>query len=232
MALTTLQCKSGAVRISQLSEETGVPVATVKYYLREGLLPPGERTAANQASYGTAHVERLRLIRALVEVGGVPLAGVKAVLASLEQPPGTLHDLLGTVQDAITPRPQRAGGPDWDDARADVARLVEDLGWQIRRDAPALDQLTDVLLAYRAVTGADLDPGACFGAAARTAAELAAAEVPNVTGEGPAETARNLVVGTVLGGRAFDVLRRLAHEDVSSRLLGSAPGGDGMTHNK
>ena len=28
--------------IAELSRRTDVPVATIKYYLREGLLPPGE----------------------------------------------------------------------------------------------------------------------------------------------------------------------------------------------
>ena len=37
------------MRISELSSVTGVPVPTIKYYIREGLLPRGERTAANQA---------------------------------------------------------------------------------------------------------------------------------------------------------------------------------------
>ena len=39
------------MRISELSARTGVPVATIKYYLREGLLPEGERTAPTQATY-------------------------------------------------------------------------------------------------------------------------------------------------------------------------------------
>ncbi|MEP6649003.1 MAG: MerR family transcriptional regulator, partial [Lapillicoccus sp.] len=55
------------MRLAELCAATGVPAATVKYYLREGLLPPGERVSATRADYGPPHVERLRLIRALVE---------------------------------------------------------------------------------------------------------------------------------------------------------------------
>ena len=40
------------MRISELSAQTGVPVPTIKYYLREGLLPEGERSAPTQAAYG------------------------------------------------------------------------------------------------------------------------------------------------------------------------------------
>jgi DNA-binding transcriptional MerR regulator len=210
------------VRISELSARTGVPVATVKYYLREGLLPSGERTEVNQARYGPEHVERLRLIRALVEVGGVSIAGVKDVLAALATPPSTTHDLLGTVQDAITPRTQRTATEDWTRARADVAELVTALGWRVRPDAPALDQLADILLAYRSVTATAAPAVECFGHHARLAAELAAVEVPPIAGSEPSELARSIIVGTVLGGRAFDALRRLAHEDMSAEVFGGA----------
>src|ERR1700716_801088 len=44
------------MRMAELSAESGVPVATIKYYLREGLLPPGERTSRNQARYDDVHV--------------------------------------------------------------------------------------------------------------------------------------------------------------------------------
>jgi DNA-binding transcriptional MerR regulator len=211
--------KTFPVRISELSATTGVPVATVKYYLREGLLPPGERTAANQARYGQEHVERLRLIRAMVDVGGVPIAGVKDVLTALD---GPVHHLLGAVQDAITPRPQQTGRPDWEDARAEVGAFVSDLGWQVRPDAAALDQLTDVLLATRAVSGTTVTARECFGGQARFATELAAAEVPTVAVGAPAEVARAAVIGMVLGGRSFEALRKLAQQDVSSRVFGAS----------
>ena len=35
------------MRIAELSQTTGVPVPTIKYYLREGLLPSGELTSPN-----------------------------------------------------------------------------------------------------------------------------------------------------------------------------------------
>ena len=53
------------MKMSQLCETSGVSVPSIKFYLREGLLPAGERTSATQAEYGPEHVERLRLIRAL-----------------------------------------------------------------------------------------------------------------------------------------------------------------------
>jgi len=37
------------MRISELVERTGVPLATVKFYLRQGMLPPGEAVSATRA---------------------------------------------------------------------------------------------------------------------------------------------------------------------------------------
>ncbi len=63
---------------------SGLPVATVKFYLREGLLPPGEATGATRARYDDSHVKRLRLIRALTEVAGLRLEAVRTVLDTVD----------------------------------------------------------------------------------------------------------------------------------------------------
>ena len=39
------------MRISELSTRSGVPVPTIKYYLREGLVPEGARSSPTQAEY-------------------------------------------------------------------------------------------------------------------------------------------------------------------------------------
>src|SRR4051794_30292921 len=96
------------MRISELSRVSGVPVATIKYYLREGLLPAGIPTSATSAAYDERHVDRLNLIRALVDVGRVPIARVREVVTALEQPPTSWHDLLGAAHGALPPA---AGGP-------------------------------------------------------------------------------------------------------------------------
>ena len=49
------------MRISALATAADLPLATVKYYLREGLLHPGAATSATQASYDdTMHLHPLR----------------------------------------------------------------------------------------------------------------------------------------------------------------------------
>jgi hypothetical protein len=61
------------VLVSELAEQADMPVATVKYYLREGLLQPGHVTGPRRAEYDESHVRRLRILRLLREVGGVPV---------------------------------------------------------------------------------------------------------------------------------------------------------------
>ncbi|WP_340537695.1 MerR family transcriptional regulator [Nocardioides sp. GXZ039] len=91
--------------MADVAESAGVAVATVKYYVREGLVPPGERTGHNQTRYSTDHVRRVRLVRALLELGGLSIAAAKDVLAVIDHPGRTQHQVLGAVQRSVpTPR--------------------------------------------------------------------------------------------------------------------------------
>ena len=69
------------MRVAELSRRSGVSVASIKYYLREGLLPPGELTSPNQAHYDEEHLRRLRLVRALLDVGGLTVEDDASVRA-------------------------------------------------------------------------------------------------------------------------------------------------------
>lgn len=68
------------MRIGELAEASGVPVPTIKHYLREGLLPEPVKTSRNMAYYPPEFVERIRLIKQLQEERFMPLRAIKAVL--------------------------------------------------------------------------------------------------------------------------------------------------------
>ena len=97
------------MRISELSRESGVPVATIKFYLRERLLHDGVLTSATQAQYDQTHVARLRLVRALIGPGGLSIAAARSVIEAIEDPPSSVHDLLGVAAMAVG-RPVCASG--------------------------------------------------------------------------------------------------------------------------
>jgi len=52
------------LRIDDLAHETGLTVDTIRYYQREGLLPPGAREGRHR-TYGDEHVRRIRRIKDL-----------------------------------------------------------------------------------------------------------------------------------------------------------------------
>jgi Cd(II)/Pb(II)-responsive transcriptional regulator len=51
------------MKIGALSQATGTPVETIRYYEREGLLQPPARADNNYRVYQPAHVDRLAFIR-------------------------------------------------------------------------------------------------------------------------------------------------------------------------
>lgn len=198
------------MRISELSRVSGVPLPTIKYYLREGLLQPGSPTAPNQADYGQAHLHRLRLVRALMEVGGLGVVAVRAVLDAIADDRLPTRELLGVAHRALGPPPDT--GPVGDDvtrARAEVDRFLAELGWRVRPDAPARRALADALVALWRLgrdTGVEV-----FLPYARVADQLAAYELGTIPADAPrAETVERVVVGTVVFEAALAALRRLA----------------------
>lgn len=51
------------MRIKELAQAVNIPVETIRYYERTGLLPVAVRTENNYRIYGKSDIERLRFIR-------------------------------------------------------------------------------------------------------------------------------------------------------------------------
>ena len=208
------------MRISELSRASGVPIPTIKYYLREGLLTAGEPTARNQAEYGELHLHQLRLIRVLIDVGGLGIAAVRAVLTAIADERLSAHEMLGVAHYALGPPPDRGPVPD-DVARArkEVDEFVATLGWQVCDDAPARRKLADALVALRRL-GREVGPDV-FTPYAELADELAGRELARMPVHAPrADLVEHAVVGTVVFEAALVALRMLAQEHHSSRRFG------------
>ena len=205
------------MRISELAEASGLPVATIKYYLREGLLHPGEAVSATRADYGAGHVRRLAVIRALVDLVGIPIARVRAILAIVDQPDEDPYEAVGRAVSALPPYPaadaaERAAAS-YPRARAAIERL----GWVWDPRFPAVAQLEAALAAVEAAgIPADAARIDAYGAAAHAVAEVDLAGAPS----GGTEFLEYAVVGTPLYEPVLLALRRLAHQDVSARALG------------
>lgn len=209
------------MRISELSRASGVPIPTIKFYLRERLLPPGERTAANQASYDAGHVRRLELIRVLVEVGGLGIGAVRGVLDAIGRSDASLHEVLAEAHRALR-RADLSAPETLTATRAETDAWLEGRGWTLDPASPPRDELAATLLALRQLgweTGPEI-----FERYADAADALASAEVDHVAGIADREAAvRAMVIGTILFERALLALRRLAHEHHSRTSLNEAP---------
>ncbi|GAA2418200.1 MerR family transcriptional regulator [Actinomadura vinacea] len=207
------------MQISELSDRSGLTVQTIKFYIREELLPKGTPSGATRAEYDQDHLERLRLIRALREVGDLPVAAIRRILAAVEDDGIGMHELFGTTQYAIGPHVTPPDDPHWRAAREDVDALIAELGWRVTDRAPARDLLAQTFVALRRlgfpVTLTDLRPYV------RAAAEVAEHEIGGVTDGAPrARTVHSMLVSTVLSEQVLTALHRLAQEDASARRFG------------
>jgi DNA-binding transcriptional MerR regulator len=210
------------VRISELSLGTGVSIATIKYYQREGLLPAGVATALRQADYGDAHVHRVRLIRTLREVGGLEIERVRRVIEAIEADDVSRHELYGVAARALEPVVRRQDIPeDVEAARAEVDAFVNGRGWDVRTDASPRAELADALVALRRL-GRDYGTE-IFGPYADVADRMAAWEVRTIPAtDEPGVAVERMVVGTVIFERILNALRRMAQEHHSGKVH---PGG-------
>ena len=198
------------MRISELSSQTGVPVATIKFYLREHLLHEGVRTSATQAQYDESHVARLRLIRALLGPAGLSVAATHQVIQAIEEPPESLHELLGVAAAAITPSSDSTNG------QPRVHELMRRWGWHIdQKDYRTHAALEDALRALDDV-GFELDD--------RTLdfyldhmRQIAQFEIDSVPTDTSTAAVRYVVLGTILIEPLILALRRLAQHEASAR---------------
>ncbi|GHJ44247.1 transcriptional regulator [Catellatospora sp. TT07R-123] len=206
------------MKISNLSRRSGVSVATIKFYLREHLLPPGVPTARNQAEYDETHVARLRLIRVLTGMGMMSLASVREVLAALDDNCMSPHGLAKVVNNALSAEhPPRSDVPADTSASTQVDRFLSDLGWRVDPNTPGRATLAQVLVALRDL-GWDCDVD-IFAPCADAAERLAVRELDSL----PTDGAATAVARTVLLEVAFAVMRRMAYEHyLAIRAHGSA----------
>jgi DNA-binding transcriptional MerR regulator len=227
-------------RVGELSRRSGVAVGTIKFYLREGLLPSGEATAKTQALYSGEHLRRLRVIRVLSEVGGLSIAKIRQVVETLEDDATAPGDVAQAVSYALTATgpsaSARRGQPTGDDeseslaaARQATDEYLAAIGLVVDPQSPARQQLAEATAALNAL-GLAAHP-VVFTEHARLAYELAQFEIGALKlrlnpdePESEGQAVDEMVVGTVVFGAAFMALRAMAHEHEVRRLLAHADG--------
>src|SRR5215813_1773537 len=125
------------LKIGRLAALTGVAVATIKFYIREGLLPrPTVKTSRNMAYYDRSFVDRIRIIKRLQE-RYLPLRVIKQLLAERERfstaEAETLADLGPAIAAVLVapggePASERAVRRRFPEASRERLALLSDLG--------------------------------------------------------------------------------------------------------
>jgi DNA-binding transcriptional MerR regulator len=215
------------MRISELSRRSGVPVATIKYYRREGLLPEGRALNPTTVEYDEEHIQRLRLIRSLIQLGGLSVARTREVLEAVDRPLdafetlGVVHHALPVPSAETSGRKDEGPGDEVDEAAscgaaARVEALIGDMGWKISDASPHRPALAESLAALsRLGTDYTTDDLVPYARLATATADLDFAQFEGI--EDRIALAERAVVLTVLFEPVVRLLRRLAQEDANHR---------------
>lgn len=196
------------MRLAELSESSGVSVATLKYYLREGLLHPGTAVSRTQSDYDESHLERVRLVRALSEVGGLSLATIGRVLDVITSPGQDWITVLETAQRSLVGNRE----PRDTDTGSRASTWVTARGWNVDPVDPFIDDLDRAWAACESVgLGLDEERMNAYADHVEGVAEIDVATVP----ADPEGAIRQVILGTVLVDPVLAALRRLAQQHVS-----------------
>ncbi|MET8406564.1 MerR family transcriptional regulator [Streptomyces sp. NPDC005195] len=212
------------MRLAELSERSGVSTATIKYYLREGLLASGRQVNATTADYDESHLRRLRLVRALIQVGRVPVATAREVLGHVDDESLGRTIRLGAALWALPQEPE----PDDQDpavrsARREVDQLLADLGWETARELAPLSPVHRSLVAAVATL---IRLGYSWNAEllapyAELMHQVAERDLDYLeTHTSDAERVETAVASAVLFEPVLRALHRLAQEQESARRYG------------
>lgn len=212
------------MRLAELSKRSGVSTATIKYYLREGLLAPGHQINATTAEYDEEHLRRLRLVRAMIQVGRVPVTKVREVLGHVDDDSLGRSIRLGAALWALPQVPE----PGEDDeyvraAQQEVGTLLDRLGWentkQLTTISPAYRSLVVAVAAFRRL-GYDwgAEQLAPYAELMRRTAVLDLDNLEAYPSE--AERVEFAILGAILNEPLLRALHRLAQEEESTRRYG------------
>jgi DNA-binding transcriptional MerR regulator len=87
------------LKIGEIARESGVPISTIRYYVKEGLLPSPEKINKKMAYYDEICIKKLETIQRLQEKKYYPLAVIKNILRRMDD--GFTFEEAEAVEDAV-----------------------------------------------------------------------------------------------------------------------------------
>ncbi|MGE0599765.1 MAG: MerR family transcriptional regulator [Dehalococcoidia bacterium] len=208
------------MKISELSSRTGVSIPTLKFYLREGLLPQGQLRSPNQADYDESHVRRADLIRALRDIAGLSIAKIKAIVDALEHGED-VYDVMGTAVDSLGGETIEEFTPAQQAAAVDIDRFLESLDLPARPESLARHQLIAAFASVREMLFPEMAAEFLmpYAQAAIQISALERAGTPGLFQLEPELAVEKAVLGIALFEPILVGFRRLAHERQVRALL-------------
>jgi DNA-binding transcriptional MerR regulator len=88
-----------SLKISELEKITGVPQSTIRYYVKEGLLPKPEKVNKSMSYYDESCIDRIALVIELKEKKYYPLSVIRNIIKSIDK--GASLNGLISLRDAI-----------------------------------------------------------------------------------------------------------------------------------
>jgi AcrR family transcriptional regulator len=70
--------------VSELASLSAIPLSTIKFYIRENLIPRPKKTRGTRAYYDSRHLSRLKLIKKIQAEGNVPLARIREIVGLID----------------------------------------------------------------------------------------------------------------------------------------------------
>lgn len=209
------------MKISELSATTGISIATLKFYLREGLLPAGRLTSPNQADYHEVHVRRANLIRALREIAGLSISRIRSLTAALDGGE-TVYDVLGQAVDALGGESITSFTPAQLATAEELDRFLAAFGLPARPESLARQQLITAFTSVRELLFPGIPVGllAPYAEAAISIATMEQQATPGLLELSPESTLEKAILGLALFEPIIIGLRRLAQEKLVHEALG------------
>jgi MerR family mercuric resistance operon transcriptional regulator len=80
--------------IGEAARQSGVTIETIRYYEREGIVPPPDRSASGRRLYDTAGIARLRFVKRCRDLG-FPIAEIRTLLVLSNADGNACSDVRG-----------------------------------------------------------------------------------------------------------------------------------------
>jgi DNA-binding transcriptional MerR regulator len=109
------------LKIGEIAKKSGVPPSTIRYYVRQGLLPEPDKVNKSMAYYDERCIENILAIRHLQERKYFPLSVIKNILRRMDQ--GLSLEEAEAIEDAVF-----GAQPETPDNVMDKAQFLEASG--------------------------------------------------------------------------------------------------------